>query len=246
MRQGRSPRGRRNQRSAVIGTLTVLLALAIYTALTVADPGAETGRQGQTPPAGPDGGSNGSGAEAGGTAEPPSRGQQRPDAPGASGRQPASASASQTATPGTDGAGAVHTYPPANATDQRPETTWQVDGDGTGDYIQLNYTEEVTVDRIGVIPGYDKVDPVSGVERFGQRHRVKEAEIEFSDGSTRLATFDDDARMQSVEVEPTATDYVRITIRDTYPPDYTWDDSPDSTAEPVDDTAISEIKVEGG
>lgn len=166
-------------------------------------------------------------------------------APGASEVSPQTVSASSTAPPQRDAAGISYTYDPEKATDSEADTAWQVSGDGSGEYIQIDYPEEVTVERVGVIPGYDKVDPNSGTNRFYQRNILKTATLEFSDGSTEEATFEEDPRMQFTEVEPIETDHVRVTIEETYPAGYSWDDSSDSTAPPVDNTAISEVLVEG-
>lgn len=154
----------------------------------------------------------------------------------ASGETPSAISASSTAPPQEDAGGREHTYEPDNAIDGITETAWQVEEDSTGEYLLLEYDEPVVVTSVGVIPGYDKIDPFDGTDRFYQRHVVEEAEIEFSDGSSVEAEFDQDPKMQFTQVPETETEYVRITILDTYPPD----------ASPgADIAAISEIEVEG-
>jgi hypothetical protein len=99
------------------------------------------------------------------------------------------------------------------------------------------------VDRIGIVPGYDKVDPTDGTYRFYQDYVIREAEIRFSDGSTVHATFERDPAMQFTDVPETKIDSITITILDSYPPG----NSPTGETYPytINKAAISEIKVGG-
>lgn len=150
---------------------------------------------------------------------------------------------SATAEPATDADGRLITYEPAKAADGDPETAWQVAGDGKGEWVLLKFDEPMEVGRIGVIPGYDKIDPTDHTDRFYQMYTVREARIELSDGTEKVARFDRDPEKQFVEIPETGTEYVKITILDSYPPG----DNPDgSSYEQVHaKTAISEVEVEG-
>ena len=141
-----------------------------------------------------------------------------------------------------DDLGNYFTYEPEKAIDGQDDTAWRVPGDGKQQWIQLDYTSPVEVSMVGIIVGHDKIDPGSGTDRFYQLYTVRQASIEFSDGTAEGAEFRRDRSMQWVRFDaPKATKSVRINIIDTYPPD----DHPDGEVYPylVYETAISEIKV---
>lgn len=158
--------------------------------------------------------------------------------------QPDSVTATGTSAPAPDASGNTISYDPEKAVDGQTDTAWNVDGSGVGESITLDYDEPVTVSRIGIVPGYDKVDPSSGTYRFYQLYVIERAEIEFSDGSTVEANFDRDPSMQFTEVPETETDSIKITILESYSPSTT---SPKGETYPytLDKAAISEIQVEG-
>jgi hypothetical protein len=153
--------------------------------------------------------------------------------------RPSDVSASGVADTGVDASGSEVAYDPENALDGRPDTTWRVDGDGAGEWLQLDFDAEVDVASIGLIPGYDKIDPSDGTDRFAQNRVVKVVRFEFSDGSIQRASFTQVRDMQFVTfAEPIHTDSIRIVIEETYP------------APPVDEggrdfTPISEVQVLG-
>ena len=156
--------------------------------------------------------------------------------------QPASVEASSVNAPLPDASGQMISYEPENAVDGKQDTAWRVDGDGNGQSITLDYAQPVTVSRVGVIPGYDKIDSSDGTDRFYQLRSVRRAEISFSDGSSIEANFERDRAMQFFDVPNAKTTFVRITILDTYSPG----DNPNGTTDPpLDSTAISEIQVQG-
>jgi protein kinase-like protein len=86
--------------------------------------------------------------------------------------------ASRTAPSSTDGAGNVVTYVPANVVDGRVETAWRAPGDGRGVTLTLLFDNPVDVARIGLIPGYAKSDPATGVNRFDQNRIVQTVRYE--------------------------------------------------------------------
>lgn len=161
----------------------------------------------------------------------------------ASGAKPSSVTASSTTPPAPDAAGNMISYDPENVVDGQNSTAWNVDGDGVGQSITLNYDKPVTVDRIGIIPGYDKVDPTDGTHRFYQLYVIKKAQIDLSDGTSVKASFSRDPSMQFTDVPNTTTDSVKVTILDTYPPG----NSPYGDNYPylLYKAAISEISVKG-
>jgi hypothetical protein len=134
-------------------------------------------------------------------------------------------------------------YDPQNVVDGQNSTAWNVNKNGAGQSITLYYDKPVVVNRIGIIPGYDKVDPTDGTHRFYQLYVIKMARIEFSNGRSVVASFSRDPSMQYTNVPTTTTNWVKITILETYPPG----NSPFGDDYPylLHKAAISEISVEG-
>jgi hypothetical protein len=148
--------------------------------------------------------------------------------------EPPTVEASAQAPPHQDAAGTWFHYDPENAIDGVDDTAWRVPKDGEGESIVLEYAAPVKVSEIGVISGHDKVDPLSGTDRFYQLYVVRRASIEFSDGTVKEKRFDRDRDMQWLPLNPPeVTKRVRIEIKDTYPPG----------DNPIYETAISEIEV---
>ncbi|MEY2475579.1 MAG: hypothetical protein QOG87_894 [Actinomycetota bacterium] len=154
-------------------------------------------------------------------------------APAAAGRlTPAAVEASATAPPGTDARGVVVSYAATNLVDGDPSTAWRVPGSGQGVVLTLKFAKPVIVTRIGIIPGYAKVDPADGSNRFFQNrrvHRVRYGAV----GISREASFVDQPELQTVDVvsKPSTSVTVEI-LESTAPGDR-------------DFTAVSEIEVSG-
>ena len=87
---------------------------------------------------------------------------------------PRSVTASCQSAASVDDAGHSTSFEPGNAVDLLPETAWRCDGAGGGT-LEFSFEEPTTVERFGLIPGYAKVDPRTGVDRFHQNHTVTEA-----------------------------------------------------------------------
>ena len=95
----------------------------------------------------------------------------------------------------------------------------------------------IRIQKVGIIPGYDKVDPVDETDRFTQHRIVKQVRLEFSDGSSFEASFERRRDMQFVQL-PQAISilWVRIVILSTYPLE--------SGVDARDFTPISEVQVQ--
>src|SRR5205823_4102509 len=83
-------------------------------------------------------------------------------------REGVQVTASSTAPASHDAAGNVVTYQPSNVIDGDVETAWRTPGDGNGESVTLIFDNPVDVVKIGLIPGYAKTDPQTGVDRFFQ------------------------------------------------------------------------------
>lgn len=100
-------------------------------------------------------------------------------------RPPASFSASCEAPSSVDDGGDRTTFVAGNAFDADPDTAWRCDGGGGGE-LRFDFAEPTAVSGLGLIPGYAKIDPSSGVNRFSENHTVTEAvwRLTLADGST--------------------------------------------------------------
>ena len=139
--------------------------------------------------------------------------------------------ANRSAPPSRDAAGNQVTYGAENAIDPDPTTAWRVPGDGRGAILRLRLPERMDVRRVGLLPGYAKIDPVDGKDRFLQNRRILRARYRLG-GQSIEAQFEEKSIVQFTDVAAT-TDEVVIEILDT-------------TSNPERDfTAISDIKVVG-
>jgi hypothetical protein len=85
---------------------------------------------------------------------------------------------------------------------------------------------------VGILPGYAKVDPCDGVDRFAQNRRPTTVTWTFDDGSTVTQQLVDTPEMQWIAVDATSSQ-VALHIDGV-------------TADPERDfTAVSEVAVHG-
>ncbi|HEX5877948.1 MAG TPA: hypothetical protein VF468_06445 [Actinomycetota bacterium] len=145
---------------------------------------------------------------------------------------PAEVEASAWAGPSKDGAGSTVTFEAENLVDGLADTAWRVEGDGVGHTLTFRFDRPVHLTAIGLLPGYAKVDQVSGVNRFRQNRRVTAATYTFDGGGQGAVTFSDTAELQLHQVNAdTTTVVVQIT------------GSTRATDRPY--TAISEVRFAG-
>jgi len=146
------------------------------------------------------------------------------------------ATASATAPDGLDAAGNPVSYDVANTIDGDPGTAWRVEGDGFGATLTYRTVSgPVYVTEVGLIPGYAKVDPVDGTDRFTQNRRVLRVTWAFDDGVTQGQAFSDSRELQAIQIPGVLTTSITVTIEET-------------TGVPLDGrdfTPISEVRVRG-
>jgi hypothetical protein len=116
-------------------------------------------------------------------------------------------------------------------TDGQRDTGWQITDGGPGEWIRLEFDGAVTLDRIGVVPGYDKHSNRVG-DLWPLNNRVSEATISWDGGSKRVR-FRDDRQMQYVSLGNVQTSWVKLTV-DTVSRGRRWND-----------TVISEMECRG-
>jgi hypothetical protein len=144
---------------------------------------------------------------------------------------PVGVRASATAPSSQDAAGDRVTFDAGNAVDGDPTTAWRVPGNGVGEHLTLTFDRPVHVQEIAMIPGYAKVDPIDGTNRFMQNRRVSSARFEFSDGQVLGFSYADQAELQYARIGLETTEVTMRIIT--------------STTAQRDFTAVSELQVYG-
>lgn len=124
---------------------------------------------------------------------------------------PSSAKATGRAPTVSGPAGETISYGPELAADGFPVTAWCVPGDGTGQSLTLRFSQPLWVFKVGIIPGYDKVDPTTAEDRFYENRRISSVRFSLRGGATVTERPDVNARrMQKFSMTPTLTEFVRI------------------------------------
>jgi hypothetical protein len=153
--------------------------------------------------------------------------------------QIADVSATCTARGSTDSRGNLVKFSSSNLIDGNKATAWRCDGNGSGEYLTFVLAAPSQITQVGAIPGYDRIDPYNGDDRFTENRRVTQLHwVCLDPNGTALATFDQDfadsRQMQDAQVSNfTKCSSVRAEIAGTTQPgrrDY---------------TAISEISLVG-
>lgn len=145
----------------------------------------------------------------------------------------ATASATCQSSGSVDAAGNPVTYEPAKAHDSDLTTAWRCDGSGVGQALTLELPQQTKVAELGLVPGYAKTDPASGVDRYAENNRITRVRWRFEDGTgyvQRTSGNPDDRSMRTVRIPVTETSRVVIEILG-------------SKRGPRDTVAISEIRL---
>jgi hypothetical protein len=120
-----------------------------------------------------------------------------------------------TAPPSRDSAGRKVTYVPENATDGTTDTAWRCVGTAVGEKLTLRLASETDIAVVGLIPGYAKTDPESGVDRYAENNRITRVRWTLGDGEAVVQRLDPDASSRGVQllsVPRTMTDTVTLEI----------------------------------
>ena len=83
--------------------------------------------------------------------------------------------------------------------DGRTDTAWRCDGDGAGKTIKVTFSSPARIVQIGIVPGYAKIDPADGTDRYAQNRRIAQVRYTFDDGTTVEQTLATDAGIRSVQ-----------------------------------------------
>lgn len=117
-----------------------------------------------------------------------------------------------------DACGTPITYSPQAVLDQVVNTAWMVKGDGVGKTLTFFFEERSHVTTLGLIPGYAKLDPCSGADRFDDLRKIRRVRWSFDDGTSVEQIFDlPVASLMSIPVD-VVTSQVELTILETDAP----------------------------
>ena len=101
--------------------------------------------------------------------------------------------------------------------DHVPSTCWSPGNYGVGSWLHFDFNQQLTIDQIGVIPGYKKYKSDRYGDRWTLNPRVAKAKISFSNGKHFIIEFADDQSMQYFKLPDVTTNYVKFTILDYIP-----------------------------
>ncbi len=152
------------------------------------------------------------------TAEPPTATPQPTDLPKPMAVRPASVNASSYAPEGKDACGMRNTYEPNKAVDGAKDTAWRVPGDGRGAWLEFTYTSPIMVTEVGIVAGFDKIDPCDATDRFYQGRIVRKVRLEFDNGQQVEVALEPVRDPQYVTLDNIRTERIRIVVLESDPP----------------------------
>jgi len=134
----------------------------------------------------------------------------------------------------TDAGGHPVYYAPGQMFDAKPNTAWRCNGNGIGQVISFTLPDQTTINEVGLVNGYSKVDPASGAKRYGEYRRITEVTWTFANGSTFEQSLQDGVTtLQKLSIPPQPGDTVTLTIKAS--------SQPGSTARGRNAVLISEV-----
>jgi len=126
-------------------------------------------------------------------------------------------------------------FSPSNVLDHNPGTAWRCPAPATGETLTVTLGGPTLLTSVGMIGGYAKVDPLTGIDRFTQNQRARQVIWRFSDGSSVTQDLADSRDMQTIPVNVT-TDFVTVEIISTYPA---------SGPDPKNNVVVAEVQLLG-
>jgi hypothetical protein len=161
-----------------------------------------TGTQATTPPSSAPGTAGGTAAP---TTAPPAATTAPPPTGPAGPLQIADVSATCTARGSTDSRGNLVKFSSSNVVDGDDGTAWRCDGNGSGVALTFALAAPSQVTEVGAIPGYDRIDPYNGDDRFTENRRVTRLHwVCLDPNGNPVAAFDQDfadsRQMQQAQV----------------------------------------------
>ncbi|GAY12784.1 hypothetical protein [Pseudonocardia sp. N23] len=213
----------RDARIAAGVVVLLVLGAAVAGALLLRSGGPTTSVVGQASPQ-----AGGSRVMAGGGGIPP------PTLP-VSGLQ---ASATCTSAPSRASDGTPTGFDPGNAVDGRLDTAWRCDGDGAGRQLVLRLPGSQRVSQLTIVPGYAKIDPGDGSDRYVQNRRITSMTVDTGSGPATPVSLDSSPTRrdpQTIRFPEAETSTVTLTILTSDP------GQPVGTQPASDRVAVSEV-----
>lgn len=113
----------------------------------------------------------------------------------------------------TDDAGNPVYYVPEQMFDGKMNTAWRCNGDGIGQVVTFEFPTGTTIAEVGLVNGYAKVDPASGVKRYGEYRRITKATWTFPNGTSFQQSLEDGVKtVQKLSIPPQPGEQVTLTI----------------------------------
>jgi hypothetical protein len=126
---------------------------------------------------------------------------------------PSQVKASCEAPQSTDGAGNPVVYVPEQMSDGTPSTAWRCNGNGIGQVVTFGFAAGTTIAEVGLVNGYAKVDPATGVQRYGEYRRITKVTWAFANGTSFQQSLHDGVEtVQKLRIPPQSGDQVTLTI----------------------------------
>jgi hypothetical protein len=134
----------------------------------------------------------------------------------------------------TDGAGDPVVYVPEQMVDGSMNTAWRCNGNGVGQVVTFGFPAGTTIAEVGLVNGYAKVDPGTGVQRYREYRRITQVTWTFANGAAFQQSLSDGVEtVQKLSIPPQSGDQVSLTIEASA--------EPGSTARGRDAVLISEV-----
>jgi hypothetical protein len=134
----------------------------------------------------------------------------------------------------TDGAGDPVDYVPEQMVDGSMNTAWRCNGNGVGQVVTFGFPAGTTIAELGLVNGYAKVDPGTGVQRYREYRRIIKVTWTFANGAVFQQSLSDGVEtVQQLSIPPQSGDQVSLTIEASA--------EPGSTARGRDAVLISEV-----
>ncbi|MGY1831659.1 NADase-type glycan-binding domain-containing protein [Geodermatophilus sp. SYSU D01180] len=127
--------------------------------------------------------------------------------------QPVAVAATCQAAPGIDAAGDPVTYEPALTLDGVPATAWRCPGSAVGARLTFDFGHEVSLASVGLVPGYAKVDPADGTNRFTENRTVTAVTWSFDDGTSFVQRIDAPRASLAVSDLPAPVSSTRVVLQ---------------------------------
>jgi hypothetical protein len=132
---------------------------------------------------------------------------------------PIAADADCQAPSATDDGGRPVDYGSQQLIDGQPGTGWRCDGTAVGRSVTFTFASTAQIAEVGLLNGYPKVDPTSGVQRYGEYRRVTSVTWAFPGGASFTQVLADGVQtVQTMRIPAQQASQVTMTIDATTAP----------------------------